>query len=68
MLELAELVKRLTNSNSEIRLIPYKDVYPVGFEDMQRRVPDLSKIKKSINWEPEFSIEKIILDIIGSIK
>ena len=68
MLDLAELVKRLTNSNSEIRLIPYKDVYPVGFEDMQRRVPDLSKIKKSINWEPEFSIEKIILDIIGSKK
>ena len=68
MLDLAELVKRHTNSNSEIRMIPYKDVYPVGFEDMQRRVPDLSKIKKSINWEPDFSIEKIILDIIGSIK
>jgi len=68
MLDLAQLVKSLTNSNSEIRLIPYKEVYPVGFEDMQRRVPDLSKIKKSINWEPKFSIEKIILDITDSLK
>jgi UDP-glucose 4-epimerase len=68
MLDLAKLVKSLTNSNSEIRLIPYKEVYPVGFEDMQRRVPDLSKIKKSINWEPKFSIEKIILDITDSLK
>ena len=68
MLDLAKLVKSLTNSNSEIRLIPYKEVYPVGFEDMQRRVPDLSKIKKSINWEPKFSIENIILDIIDSLK
>jgi UDP-glucose 4-epimerase len=68
MLDLAKLVKSITNSNSEIRLVSYKEVYPVGFEDMQRRVPDLSKIKKSINWEPKFSIEKIILDITDSLK
>jgi UDP-glucose 4-epimerase len=68
MLELAELVKSLTNSNSEIRLIPYKEVYPSGFEDMQRRVPNLDKIKKFINWEPKLSIERIILDVISSMK
>jgi UDP-glucose 4-epimerase len=68
MLDLASLIKKLTNSNSEIRLIPYKEVYPVGFEDMQRRFPDLSKVKKFINWEPKLSIERIIIDTIDTMK
>jgi UDP-glucose 4-epimerase len=68
ILELAELVKSLTNSNSEIRLIPYKEVYPSGFEDMQRRVPDISKIKKIIGWEPTHSLDSIIDSVAAHLK
>jgi UDP-glucose 4-epimerase len=66
--ELALKVIRQTQSTSTIKFIPYSDAYPAGFEDMQRRVPDISKIKKVINWEPKHSLESIIDGVAASLK
>ena len=52
IMELAETVKRITGSKSEIVTIPYREAYEEGFEDMLRRVPDLGKIKAAIGYEP----------------
>lgn len=53
------------SSKSEVRNIPYEDVYAEGFEDMDRRVPDISKIQSLIEWEPKFSLDNIIDDILA---
>ena len=66
--ELATRVIERTNSTSTIRFIPYSEAYPPGFEDMQRRVPDISKIKRLINWEPEHSLDSIIDSVAASLK
>jgi UDP-glucose 4-epimerase len=66
--ELALKVIKQTQSTSSIKFIPYSDAYPAGFEDMQRRVPDISKIKKVINWEPKHSLESIIDGVATSLK
>jgi UDP-glucose 4-epimerase len=60
---LAELVKRLLNSSSSIVRIPYEEAYEQGFEDMERRVPDLTKIRHLIGFEPQLSLEQMILDV-----
>ena len=65
---LAAKVIEQTKSTSTIRFIPYSDAYPAGFEDMQRRVPDISKIKKTIGWEPQHSLESIIESVVTSFK
>ena len=61
--QLAEQVVALTGSKSEITYTPYSDAYPAGFEDIQRRVPDISKIKSAINWAPTKDLNQIISDI-----
>jgi UDP-glucose 4-epimerase len=66
--ELATKVIAQTGSASAIKHIPYSDAYPAGFEDMQRRVPDISKIKKTINWEPKHSLDSIIDSVAASLK
>ena len=66
--ELATKVIKRTKSASAIRFVPYSDAYPAGFEDMQRRVPDISKIKKVLNWEPRHSLESIIDSVAASFK
>jgi UDP-glucose 4-epimerase len=58
--QLAEKIIERTNSSSKIKFIPYTEAYPDGFEDMQRRVPDITKIKKTINWQPNHNLESII--------
>ncbi len=62
--ELAELVKGMTNSSSEIRYIPYDEAYEAGFEDMPRRVPDLRKIRDLIDYEPTKNLRTIVQDVI----
>ena len=62
---LAEKVISTTKSQSVITYTPYSDAYPAGFEDIQRRVPDISKIKKVIGWAPTKDLEAIIKDIAG---
>jgi len=63
--QLAEQVVALTGSKSEITYTPYSDAYPAGFEDIQRRVPDITKIKSAINWAPTKDLNQIISDIAG---
>ncbi|MFH1387064.1 MAG: GDP-mannose 4,6-dehydratase [bacterium] len=62
--ELARLVKHTAKSKSEIETIPYEKAYEKGFEDMLRRVPDISKSKKLIGFEPKISLEQSIQNII----
>jgi UDP-glucose 4-epimerase len=61
--QLAEKVITTTNSQSVITYTSYTDAYPAGFEDIQRRVPDISKIKQAIGWAPTKDLETIIKDI-----
>jgi UDP-glucose 4-epimerase len=61
--ELAHRVIQITNSTSKIEYVPYDKAYPFGFEDMQRRVPDITKLKSTIDWEPKKDLNQIIKDI-----
>ena len=63
IMHLAERVIQVTNSKSKIVKVAYEEVYPEGFEDMQMRVPDISKIKKVLGWTPEINLDQIIKDI-----
>jgi UDP-glucose 4-epimerase len=60
---LAEQVLAVTGSQSKITYKPYSDAYPAGFEDIQRRVPDISKIANAIGWAPTKDLTQIISDI-----
>lgn len=62
--ELARKVIQITNSTSKIEYVPYDEAYPFGFEDMQRRVPDITKLKSIIDWEPKKDLNQIIEDIM----
>jgi UDP-glucose 4-epimerase len=61
--QLAEQVLKITGSKSAITYTAYSDAYPAGFEDIQRRVPDISKIKSAIGWSPTKDLNQIINDI-----
>jgi len=60
IMALAERIKEITGSSSEIRLIPYDEAYAPGFEDMQRRLPDTSRIKSLVGWEPKISLDETL--------
>jgi UDP-glucose 4-epimerase len=64
ILELAERVKELTNSDSEIVFVPYDEAYEEGFEDMPRRVPDISKVNALVGFRPEMSLDGILQTVI----
>jgi UDP-glucose 4-epimerase len=66
--DLATEVIELTNSKSTIEKVLYEKAYPPGFEDMQRRIPDISKIKRTVGWSPKLSLESIISDIATHLK
>ena len=63
IIELAKKIIKITGSKSEIVKVPYSEAYPEGFEDMQRRVPDISKIKSVLGWTPQIGLDQIIKDI-----
>jgi UDP-glucose 4-epimerase len=65
--QLAETVIKQTNSKSSIEYIPYEKAYAPGFEDMQRRVPNISKIKEAIKWQPQRDLTQIIADVAQHI-
>jgi UDP-glucose 4-epimerase len=65
--QLADKVIERTNSNSTISYTPYENAYPAGYEDMQRRVPDISKIKSALGWVPEKSLDNIIDDVAAEM-
>jgi UDP-glucose 4-epimerase len=61
---LAEKVRELSGSTSTIKLIPYDEAYESGFEDMPRRVPDLTRIKGLIGYEPKHQLDEILTQVI----
>jgi UDP-glucose 4-epimerase len=63
--ELADLVIRMTESTSGIRRIPYDKAYEEGFEDMERRVPDITKVRELTGWAPSRTLEETIADVIA---
>ncbi len=65
ILGLAEKVRTIAGSSSEIVQIPYDQAYGQGFEDMQRRVPDVSKLKELLTWEPLLSLDGIIEKLVN---
>jgi UDP-glucose 4-epimerase len=62
--ELAKKVKELTKSESDIVFVPYDEAYEEGFEDMPRRIPDISKAKKQIGFQPQKDLEGILKTVI----
>ena len=66
IMDLARTVKHLTGSDSEIRLISYEQAYGPGFDDMYRRVPDLTRAAKYLDWVPKRRLESIILEMIAA--
>lgn len=64
ILELAERILNLTGSTSPIQLIPYDDAYGTGFEDMQRRVPNVTRLRSLLGTVPETGLNALLLDII----
>lgn len=66
--DLAERVKVLTASSSDIRCVPYDKAYEAGFEDMPRRVPDISKINNLIGYEPTLALDDIVRTVIEDVR
>lgn len=62
---LAQKIIEITGSKSKIVKVPYSQAYPEGFEDMQRRVPDISKIKNVLGWSPQKGLDQIIKDVVA---
>ena len=58
----------LTGSTSEIHLVPYHEAYDVGFEDMPRRVPDLTKLNGLIGYNPEIALDDILKRVIAHMR
>ncbi len=63
--ELAELVRSEAKSASPIVHVPYDEAYTEGFEDMQRRVPDVSKLERTLGYKPDTPLEQIVADVVA---
>jgi UDP-glucose 4-epimerase len=68
IMQLAERIKAVTRSSSPIEVIPYDRAYEAGFEDMPRRVPDLTKIKNLIGYEPKVTLDEIIERVVADFR
>jgi len=68
MTQLAERVRELSGSKSIIKHIPYDEAYESGFEDMPRRVPDLSRVKGLIGYEPKHNLDDILVHVIDDFR
>jgi len=66
--DLAKKVIEQTNSKSEIVYVPYEEAYGDGFEDMERRVPNIELIKSLVGWEPKRDLASMITDIATFLK
>jgi UDP-glucose 4-epimerase len=66
--DLARLVVSVTGSASEIVYIPYEQAYEAGFEDMQRRVPDTSKVRAAIGWTPQIPLEETLRSVAEHLR
>jgi UDP-glucose 4-epimerase len=68
MNDLAQTIIKLTNSSSEIKYIPYAEAYGEGFEDMERRVPNIDLIYALTGWKPKKNLEDIIRDVAADLQ
>ena len=68
ILELAERVKRITGNKAEIEFVPYEQAYVQGFDDMRRRVPDLTKVAQAIGYRPQKKLDNILQDVVAYLK
>jgi UDP-glucose 4-epimerase len=68
MNDLAETIINLTNSSSEIKYVPYSEAYGEGFEDMERRVPNIDLINQLVGWQPTRDLSNMIRDITVEMK
>ena len=68
ILDLAKKVIAVTGSNSPIEMVAYEKAYGPGFEDMERRVPDISKMKRDLGWQPALGLDAIIGDIAAHMR
>ena len=66
IIDLASLIIEYTSSKSDITFTDYEDAYSIGFEDMARRVPDISKITSLTGWSPKIELKEIIGDVATS--
>jgi len=66
--KLAERVRKLAGSNSPIHYIPYDQAYEVGFEDMPRRVADITRIRKLVGFEPQVNLDEIINKVVDHFR
>jgi UDP-glucose 4-epimerase len=64
IIDLAERVKEMTRSQSELEFVPYDKVYGQGIEDMLHRVPSIEKVNAAIGWEPQLNLDVILADVI----
>jgi UDP-glucose 4-epimerase len=68
ILALAERIRALTHSASPITLVPYDEAYESGFEDMPRRVPDLTRVAALIGYRPRRTLDDILAEVIADIR
>ena len=68
ILDLAKLVIEVTSSDSQFAFVPYDEVYGTGIEDMLHRIPSLDKIAAAIGWKPELGLDRILSDVIDSLR
>jgi len=68
VLALADKVRELTGSSSEVTFVAYEDVYGQGIEDMIHRIPSLEKVRGAIGWEPQHSLDDILRDVVEYVR
>ena len=68
ILKLAERVRELSSSKSPIKMVPYDEAYESGFEDMPRRVPDLTKVTAMIGYETKKTLDDILVQVIDHFR
>lgn len=66
--DLAQAILDITGSASEVVLVPYDEAYETGFEDMQRRRPDTTRVHDLLGWEPTHDLDRIIRDVAGDVE
>jgi UDP-glucose 4-epimerase len=68
ILDLADRVRAMTSSSSELAFVPYEDVYGLGIEDTLHREPAIGKIRDAIGWRPSLDLDRILSDVIEHVR
>jgi UDP-glucose 4-epimerase len=68
IVDLARQVREMTGSYSELAFVPYDAVYGADFDDLSRRVPDITKIERALGWAPRIELPQILREVIAHIR